>query len=188
MQEPQQIRKTGWGRFQRWLRGDSEAQLRLDQRLLDQALPFHALVGAEGQILHAGPSLQRLCGTNPTGQALDQCFAALDRNGEPEAFEAASDPSEHENRLLRLQLEAHPMLELSAQLLRLERNGAPGWLLDIQPLLNEPEELTSCGLTLQDLNLTHPLRTNMLDALMARSLQSDLLEALQERQRSELFE
>ena len=41
---------------------------------------------------------------------------------------------------------------------------------------------------MQDLNLTHPLRTNMLDTLMARSLQSDLLEALQEQQRSELLE
>ena len=188
MQEPPQIRETGWGRFQRWLRGESEAQLRLDQRLLDQALPFHALIGAKGLILHAGPSLQRICCANPTGQRLDQCFQTLNSSGEPEPFEAAGDPSDLEGRLLRLQLEAQPIVEISAQLLRLERHGPPAWLLDLQPRLNDPEELASCGLTLQDLNLTHPLRTNMLDALMARSLQSDLLEALQEQQRSELLE
>ena len=188
MQEPPQIRETGWGRFQRWLRGESETQLRLDQHMLDRLLPFHALVGPKGQILHAGPSLQKLWGANPTGERMDQSLLSIGSSGESEALPAAGDPSELEGRLLRLQLEAHPLLELSAQLLRLERHGQARWLLDLQPQLNEPDELASCGLTLQDLNLTHPLRTNMLDTLMARSLQSDLLEALQEQQRSELLE
>ena len=72
-------------------------------------------------------------------------------------------------------------ISLTMQLIRIDQNTTKEWICDIRPNINSIEELGEAKLTLQDLSLIDPLRSNMLELLMRESLQQELLGALREQ-------
>ena len=92
------------------------------------------------------------------------------------------EPSSLEERTIHLKLrEGNPELTLVMQAVLLDPNNGKHWLIDIRPQLESVEELGGAGLSLQDLSLIDPLRSNMLERLMRESLQQELLSALHEQ-------
>lgn len=168
-------------RMQRWIRGESESSVTISHRCLDQVSPFHLVVDRNGIVEHSGPSWDRLLETSPANQPLSELFKVEEGDQQHKGLNLDT-PSSLEERAIQLKLQGdRTELTLVMQAIQLNENNEEHWLLDIRPNLESIEDLSSTGLSLQDLSLIDPLRSNMLELLMRESLQQELLSALHEQ-------
>ena len=182
LHQPQEP-SVGRNWWRRWIRGENESSLALSLRSLSEISPFHLVLNPNGVIRHCGPSLQKLMGRNPSQLSLQSCLERGDDMGGRSPV-SMQQLNELQHQCLQLHLIDNKELELTGQILSLEDGGQNRWLLDLRPKLETLGELWESGLTLQDLSLIDPFRTNMLSLLMARSLQQELLGALHEQEQN----
>lgn len=90
--------------------------------LLDVLCPMHAVLDAEGHILHAGPTLQKLHPGNPMQ---GRSFAALFDLRRPRTDGSMSSLLQTAGQRLHLQLNAPPRTDLKGVLVPMPRGFAP---------------------------------------------------------------
>ena len=168
-------------RLGRWLQGESEEGLKISYRCLDQLSPFHLILNAEGIVVHQGPSWDKLLGADATDKALNQLLRVDSDDGDNNIANL-NEANQLEERAVMVRLaEGNKNISLTMQLIRIDQNTTKEWICDIRPNINTIKELGDAKLTLQDLSLIDPLRSNMLELLMRESLQQELLGALREQ-------
>ena len=168
-------------RLGRWLQGESEEGLKISNRCLDQLSPFHLVLNAEGIVVHHGPSWDKLLKTKATGKALNQLLR-VDCDDSDSTYTDLNEPNQLEERAILVNLAEYSVnISLTMQIIKIDQNTAQEWICDIRPNVNNIEELRDAKMTLQDLSLIDPLRSNMLELLMRESLQQELLGALREQ-------
>lgn len=168
-------------RLGRWLQGESEEGLKISYRCLDQLSPFHLVLNADGIVVRQGPSWDKLLGADATDKALNQLLR-VDSDDGGNNYTNLNEPSQLEERAVLVRLaKGNINISLTMQTVKINQNTKQEWICDIRTNISTIEELSEAKLTLQDLSLIDPLRSNMLELLMRESLQKELLGALREQ-------
>ena len=136
--------------------------------LLDRLCPLHFVLGVDGRILHAGPTLKRVLGRG----VLEGCnlFDVMDVT-RPQGIQQAGDLAGHAGRKLRFVIRTDARTELTGAVHSLGPDGPA--IVDLSFGIGLVEAVRAHGLTAADFAATDP-SIEMLYLVEAKSAAMDL--------------
>lgn len=166
-----------------WQESDRDNYVKINLECLNRISPFFAITNRNGFTIHAGRSLIKLLRYNPEGLFLNELVIPSEVEGEeenPAKSAAFKKGNLHEitNTTLTFYSKAYPEIKLAGQIVGLGSHDSDGYMVELRPIIETLSDLNSIGMTLQDLSLTDPIRTNLISILMSQSLQDNLLNGL----------
>lgn len=117
----------------------------LPSSTIDALLPMHLLLDADGVVLRAGPTIQKLLADRPVVGA--DVFDLLEIR-RPVAITTMQQLAENANARLSVRLTANPEMQMRAQALLLAHKA--GALINLSLGVSFADAVEQCGLTLSD--------------------------------------